>query len=100
MPGGRQLYNLELSIAIGDYDRVRRLLDGTVAIDGVRPVFMTLDPEEIFFRAFHRAEFDVAELSLSSFCVRSARGDNPYIGVPVFPSRAFRHSSIYVRTDH
>ena len=82
-----------------DYDRVRPLIDGTVAIDGVAPVFMTLEPEEIFFRAFRHAEFDIAELSLSSFTVRTARGDNPYVGVPVFPSRAFRHSGIYIRTD-
>jgi 4,5-dihydroxyphthalate decarboxylase len=90
---------LELSIAVGDYDRVRPLLNGTVAIDGVAPVYMTLEPEEIFFRAFRHAEFDIAELSLSSFTIRTARGDNPYTGVPVFPSRAFRHSGIYIRTD-
>ncbi len=90
---------LELSIAFGDYDRVRPLVDGTVTIDGVVPVLMTLEPEEIFFRAFRHAEFDIAELSLSSFTVRTARGDNPYLGVPVFLSRAFRHSGIYVRTD-
>jgi 4,5-dihydroxyphthalate decarboxylase len=90
---------LELSIATADYDRVRPLVDGTVAIDGVRPVFMMLDPEEIFFRAFRHAEFDIAELSLSSFTLRTARGDNPYVGVPAFPSRAFRHSGIYIRTD-
>src|SRR5262245_21689999 len=90
---------LELSVATVDYDRVRPLIDGTVAIDGVAPVFMMLDPEEIFFRAFRHAEFDIAELSLSSFTVRTARGDNPYVGVPVFPSRAFRHSGIYIRTD-
>lgn len=90
---------LKLSVAIGDYDRVRPLIDGTVAIDGVAPVFMPLDPEEIFFRAFRHAEFDIAELSLSSFTVRTARGDNPYVGVPVFPSRAFRHSGVYVRND-
>jgi len=90
---------LELSVATGDYDRVRPLIDGTVVVDGVAPVFMTLDPEEIFFRAFRHAEFDIAELSLSSFTVRAARGDNPYVGVPVFPSRAFRHSGIYIRAD-
>jgi 4,5-dihydroxyphthalate decarboxylase len=90
---------LELSIAVGDYDRVRPLIDGTVAIDGVAPVPMVLGPEEIFFRAFRHAEFDIAELSLSSFTIRTARGDNPYLGVPVFPSRAFRHSGVYVRTD-
>jgi 4,5-dihydroxyphthalate decarboxylase len=50
-------------------------------------------------RAFQNAEFDIAELSLSSFTVRTARGDSPYVGVPVFPSRAFRHSGVYIRTD-
>ena len=49
---------LELSVAIGDYDRTRPLLDGSVRIDGVEPVFMALDPEEIFFRAFRHAEFE------------------------------------------
>jgi 4,5-dihydroxyphthalate decarboxylase len=90
---------LNLSIAIGNYDRVRPLIDGDVAIDGVDPVFMTLGPEEIFFRAFRGAEFDICELSMSSFAVKTAAGDNPYIGVPVFPSRMFRHTSIYIRTD-
>jgi 4,5-dihydroxyphthalate decarboxylase len=90
---------LELSVAVGDYDRVRPLIDGNVTIDGVAPLFMMLEPEEVFFRAFRHAEFDIAELSLSSFTVRTARGDNPYVGVPVLLSRAFRHSGIYVRTD-
>lgn len=90
---------LRLSVAFGDYDRTRPLVDGTVQIDGVEPVFMTLSPEEIFFRAMRNAEFDICELSMSSFVVRAARGDNPYVGVPVFLSRAFRHTSIYVRRD-
>jgi 4,5-dihydroxyphthalate decarboxylase len=90
---------LELSVAVGDYDRVRPLIDGDVAIDGVAPVFLRLAPEEIFFRAFRHTEFDVCELSLSSFTVKTAAGDCPYVGVPVFPSRAFRHTSIYVRKD-
>lgn len=90
---------LKLCIAVGDYDRTRPLIDGTVAIDGVDPVFMTLSPEEIFFRAFRGAEFDVCELSLSSSTVKIAQGDCPYVGVPAFVSRMFRHTSIYVRTD-
>ena len=88
---------LPLSIAIGNYDRVRPLMDGAVRIDGVEPVFMPLEPEEIFFRAFRGTQFDVCELSLSSFAVKTARGDNPYVGIPVFPSRMFRHSAFYVR---
>jgi 4,5-dihydroxyphthalate decarboxylase len=90
---------LALSIAVGDYDRVRPLVDGSVQIDGVDPVFMLLEPEEIFFRAFRHADFDICELSMSSFTVKTAAGDCPYVGVPVFPSRAFRHNSIYIRTD-
>jgi 4,5-dihydroxyphthalate decarboxylase len=90
---------LELSVAVGDYDRVRPLIDGSVSIDGVDPTFMTLVPEEIFFRAFRHAEFDICELSMSSFTVKTAQADNPYVGVPAFLSRAFRHTSIYVRTD-
>lgn len=90
---------LRLSLAIGNYDRTRALIDGAVPIDGVDLVAMTLGPEEIFFRAFRNAEFDICELSLSSFVVRTARGDCPYVGVPAFVSRAFRHTSIYVRTD-
>ena len=73
---------LRLSIAIGDYDRNRPLLDGEVQIDGVDPVFMKLFPEEIFFRAFRHAEFDVCEASLSSFAVKVDHGTNPYVGVP------------------
>src|ERR1700677_1464524 len=90
---------LSLSVAIGDYDRTRALTDGSVAIDGVDPVYMNLVPEEIFCRAFRAAEFDICELSLSSYTVKTAEGTCPYIAVPAFVSRAFRHTAIYVRTD-
>src|SRR6186997_3561031 len=90
---------LNLSVAVRDYDRTRPMSDGLVQIDGVDPVFMALDPEEIFFRAFRRAEFDICELSMSSFTVKTAQGNCPYVGVPAFVSRAFRHTAIYVRTD-
>ncbi len=91
--------DLNLSIAIGDYDRNRPLTDGAVKIDGVDPVFMKLCPEEIFFRAFRTQDFDVCELSLSSFTLKTALGTCPYVGIPAFVSRCFRHTSIYVRTD-
>lgn len=90
---------LKLSVAVGPYDRTRALIDGAVQIDGVDPVCMTLSPEEIFFRAFRNAEFDICELSLSSSTVKTAMGNFPYVGVPAFVSRAFRHTSLYVRTD-
>src|SRR5262249_55240625 len=90
---------LRLSIAVGDYDRTRPLIDGRVQIDGVDPVFMTLSPEEIFFRAFRSQDFDICELSMSSFTVMTALNDCPYVGVPAFVSRAFRHTSTSGRTD-
>ena len=90
---------LKLSVAVGNYDRVRPLMDGAVEIDGVDPVFMNLPPEEIFFRAFRGMDFDICELSMSSFTVKTAERNCPYVGVPAFVSRAFRHNSIYVRKD-
>lgn len=90
---------LQLSIAMGDYDRTRALLDARVRIDGVDPVYMTLYPEEMFFRAMRSQDFDISELSFSSYAVKTANGDCPYVAVPVFLSRAFRHTSIYVRKD-
>ena len=90
---------LSLSVAVGDYDRTRPLIDGSVQIDGVDPVYMMLTPEEIFFRAFRHREFDICELSFSSYTLKVASGDCPYIAIPAFVSRAFRHTSICVRTD-
>ena len=90
---------LQLSVAMGDYDRTRALFDGRVQIDGVDPVYMLLNPEEMFFRAMRSVDFDVAELSFSSYLVKHAAGECPYIAIPVFLSRAFRHTSIYVRKD-
>jgi 4,5-dihydroxyphthalate decarboxylase len=93
------LGKLSLSIACGDYDRTRPLLDGRVLIDGVSPTYMTLSPEELFFRAMRQQAFDVSELSLSSYLIKHSRGECPYIAVPIFLSRAFRHTSMWVRKD-
>jgi len=90
---------LTLSAAFGDYDRTRPIVDGRVQIDGVEPVCQLLSPEEMFFRAFRHQDFDICELSMSSYCVSVSRGDNQYIAIPVFLSRTFRHTSIYIRTD-
>ncbi len=90
---------LQLSVAMGDYDRNRALFDGRVQIDGCDPVYMLLSPEEMFFRAMRSRDFDITELSFSSYLVKHSRGECPYIAVPVFLSRAFRHTSIYVRKD-
>jgi 4,5-dihydroxyphthalate decarboxylase len=90
---------LSLTVAVGDYDRVRAIKDGRVQIEGCDVNFLPLAAEEVFFRAFRSTEFDVTELSFSSTMIQTARGDCQYIGIPAFVSRIFRHSSIYIRTD-
>lgn len=91
--------NLQLSLSMGDYDRTRPIIDKRVLIDGVDPTCMLLSPEEMFFRAFRHQAFDISELSLSSYAISVARDAAHYIAIPVFLSRAFRHTSIYIRTD-
>lgn len=90
---------IALSVAVGDYDRVRPLVSGAVQIDGIDPTFALLSPEEMFFRGFRHADFDVSELSLSSYALKVSRGDCAYVAIPIFPSRAFRHNAIFVRND-
>lgn len=91
--------DLQLSLAMGNYDRTRPIVDGTVKIDGVEPTCMLLSPEEMFFRAFRHNAFDISELSLSSYSISVAKGNPHYVAIPVFLSRAFRHTSIYIRND-
>jgi 4,5-dihydroxyphthalate decarboxylase len=90
---------LVLSLACTVSDRTRPLMDGRVTVPGCAITFLPGEPEDIFRRALRDRAFDVTELSMGSHIVTTARGDSPYIGVPVFPSRAFRHSAIYVRAD-
>jgi len=86
---------LAITLACGDYDRTRALADGRVTVEGADLTVLGLGPEEIFFRMVRFEEFDVAELSLSTY-VLTAQRDAPFVAIPVFPSRAFRHSAIYV----
>ncbi|HEX7019055.1 MAG TPA: hypothetical protein VF159_03535 [Gemmatimonadaceae bacterium] len=90
---------LSISVATWDYDRVRAIIDGRVPIEGCDVNHLATAPEETFFRVLASREFDVAELSLSSYMIALSRGGCGYRAVPVFPSRAFRHSAIYIRTD-
>ena len=90
---------VRLSLACGDYDRVRALRERRVRPEGLDLVFLPLMPEEIFFRQAVHHEFDVSELSLATYTSLRSRGDTSFIAIPVFPSRAFRHSGIFVRSD-
>jgi 4,5-dihydroxyphthalate decarboxylase len=90
---------LSLSFACWNYDRMRALQDGTVQPDGIDLNFLTMPVEETFFRMLRHREFDVAEMSLSSYVVSLCSDARPFVAIPVFPSRFFRHSSIYVNTQ-
>jgi len=86
------LARLELTLACGDYDRMRAIRTGEVKPDGVELNVVTLAPEEVFYRMARFREFDVSELSLSTYTVLRGRGE-PLVAIPVFPSFSFRHSS-------
>jgi len=88
-----------LSVAFWNYDRTLPLADGRVTVDGWDLRCQVLRPQELFPRAFGKAEFDVAELSLSRYAMQCASSGSAYAAIPVFPSRTFRHASIYVRKD-
>ena len=87
---------LRLSLACWDYDRTAALASGAVRPDGIELIFLAQPVEETFFRMLRHREFDAAEMSLSSYVVSLGRKDPPFVAIPVFPSRVFRHSSIYV----
>ena len=90
---------LRLSLACWNYDRTRALSDGSVVPDGIDLNYQTLPVEETFFRMIRHAEFDVAEMSLSSYTVSLFREPRRFVAIPVFPSRSFRHSCIFVNTN-
>ncbi len=91
--------NIDITIAGGDYDRTRPIADGRVAVDGCNVTYLKMQPQELFFRAIRYAEFDVTELSISSYMLQVRRGVSPYTAIPVFLSRSFRHSNAFIRTD-
>ncbi|MGE0735539.1 MAG: ABC transporter substrate-binding protein [Alphaproteobacteria bacterium] len=90
---------LQITVATDNYDRTRAIRDGRVAVDGCEVVYLNLEPEELFFRTVRYKEFDVCEMSFNTYMMQRSRGIADYIAIPVFLSRAFRHSGIYIRTD-
>jgi 4,5-dihydroxyphthalate decarboxylase len=90
---------LPITIATWDYDRVRALTDGRVQVEGCDVNYITMPVEECFERAFFHGEFEVAEIGFSPFLIALSRGPTPYVAVPVFLSRMFRHSAVYIRSD-
>ena len=90
---------LHLTFACGDYDRTRALEDGSVRPDGIDLTYLRLPVEETFFRMLRHREFDVAEMSLSTYVATLDQDPSPFVALPVFTSRMFRHGGIYLNTN-
>ena len=88
--------NLPLSIGITSNPRTWPILDGTVKVDGIDLIPTVLHPSELFWRQLHFAEFAVSEMSCSSFLIVTAHGDTRFVGLPIFTTRRFFHTSILV----
>ena len=90
---------LPLTAAMPDYDHVRDLVMGRVQVEGIDLTCLTLPVEEIFYRFIVYKEWEVSEISFAKYVSLTASGDESFYALPVFPSRVFRHSSLYVRKD-
>jgi 4,5-dihydroxyphthalate decarboxylase len=90
---------VRLTLACGASDRTLPLMLGEVKPQGIDLTFLRMYPEEVFWRMTRHAEFDAAEMSMSSYMLRRSRGDDSLIAIPVFTSREFRHSCVWVRAD-
>ena len=90
------MQKLKLTVACGDYDRTRALADGTAGPEGIDFNYIPMRPAETFWRMLNNEEFDASEMSLSSYTILRSQGDTRFIALPVFPSRIFRQSCVYV----
>jgi 4,5-dihydroxyphthalate decarboxylase len=90
---------LSLTLACGRYDRTLALTDGRVRPEGVDLNYIPMEPEEIFWRMTRHSEFDASEFSLGAYTILCSRRDMRFVAIPVFPSRSFRHSCVYVNTE-
>jgi len=90
---------LSVTLACGSYDRTEALRNGVVQPEGVELTYLAIQsPPEIFARMIKHQEFDVAEMSCSHYLISRAKGDFPFVALPIFPSRVFRHGFIFVNT--
>lgn len=94
------MHELELTYAGVNYaDRIMPLIDGTVRPEGIALRYLNVPPGDLFIRVARFAEFDVAEMSLSTYMNLISRNDDRFVAIPVFPSRNFRHSWMFVHRD-
>jgi 4,5-dihydroxyphthalate decarboxylase len=90
---------IPLSLAITSNPRTWPILDGTVKVDGVDLVPTVMYPSEMFWRQLKFKEFDLSEMSLSSLMLTTGQGNDDWVGIPIFTTRKFFHTDIFVRKD-
>jgi 4,5-dihydroxyphthalate decarboxylase len=90
--------NIQLTLACEDYDRTRPIKDRRIKPEGIELNYLVMPVEEIFWRMMKYEEFDISELSMGAFLTAAARGRRPFVAIPVFPSRTFRHRCIFINT--
>ena len=78
---------------------MRDLVNGVVRPEGITLTAFVLPVEEVFYRFIKNREWDISEMSFGKFIGFASQGNSPFVGIPVFPSRVFRHSAFYVRAD-
>jgi 4,5-dihydroxyphthalate decarboxylase len=93
------LANVRLTFACGPFDRTMALRDGSIRPDGIDLVYLSMQPAEIFWRMLQFNEFDMSEMSMANYAMLVAQGDCPYVAIPAFPSRVFRHGYFFINTD-
>ena len=91
--------NLRLTLACSDLDPNPALMESGIRCDGIDLTYLNLIVEETFFRQMRYQEFDVSEISFSSYLVSRFRSPPPFIAIPAFVSRSFRHSGVYINKD-
>jgi len=89
---------LRLTFACGPFDRTQALRDGSIRPDGIELTYLAMQPAEIFWRMLQYSEFDVSEMSLANYAMLVAKGDAPFVAIPAFPSRVFRHGYFFINT--
>ena len=96
---GGHMANRTITIGMRDYDHCRALANGRVKVEGADLKFVNISPpSQIFLRMLHDEEFDASEMSLSNFMIAVGKDDRRFVAIPVFPSRVFRHSYIWINT--
>jgi len=91
--------NIQLSVAMASNPRTWPIFDGRVSPDGIDLIPSVVHPSELFWRQLRFADFDVSEMSFSSLIMAKSKGDNRWVGVPIFTTRKFFHAEILVRRD-